>query len=130
MRSTAAIFGAPVTEPPGKVASRISASPTPVAQRPLDGRDHVLDAGELARRHELGPAHGARRADAREVVPLEVDDHHVLGRVLLRLAELRAAPRGRVPLIGIVQTPVAAAGEEELGRRGDHRPAVADERPG
>ena len=76
--------------------------PDVLAQRPFDGRDEVRDAGELALDHQLRPAHRARLADAREVVPLQVDDHHVLGRVLLALR--RARPSGRVPLIGLVHT--------------------------
>ena len=125
MWSSAEIFGAPVTEPPGKTAPSSSASPTPVAQPPLDGRDHVRDAGELALGHQVGPAHRARLADAREVVALEVDDHHVLGGVLLGLAQL-AADAGRPGALDRLRPdPVAAAGEEELGRGGDDRPAVA-----
>src|SRR5262249_1602758 len=34
IRSTAEIFGAPVTDPPGKVAARISARPVPSTRRP------------------------------------------------------------------------------------------------
>ena len=85
-----------------------------VAQPPLDGRDHVGDAGELALGHQVGPAHGARLADAREVVALEVDDHHVLGRVLLGLAQL-AVHSGRPGALDRLRPdPVAAASEEEL----------------
>ncbi len=84
MMSTAAIFGAPGDRAAGEGRVEDLRQPDAVAQRPLDGRDHVLDAGELARRHQLGPAHRSGLADAREVVALEVDDHHVLGRVLLR----------------------------------------------
>ena len=91
--SSAAIFGAPVTEPPGKVAASSSARPTSVAQRALDGGDEVRDARELALGHQLRPAHRARLADAREVVPLEVDDHHVLGLVLLALDVLAERTR-------------------------------------
>ena len=130
MRSTAAIFGAPVTEPPGKVARRISARPTSVAQRSLHRRDHVLDAGELPRRHELRPAHGAWLADAREVVPLEVDDHHVLGRVLLGGTQLGGGAARARALDRHRPDPVAAAGEEELRRGGHDRPVVGDERLG
>ena len=95
-------------------------------QRPLDGRDEVGDAGELALGHQLRPVHRAGLADAREVVALEVDDHHVLGGVLLALDVLaeraRALDRRR-------PDPAAAAREEELGRGGDDRPAVAGQQP-
>ena len=66
-----------------------AASPTPGGSRALDGRDEVDDAGERSLGHQLGPANRARPADPREVVALEVDDHHVLGGVLLRLAQAR-----------------------------------------
>ena len=104
MWSIAEIFGAPVTDPPGNVALEQLGQPDVLAQPPLDGRDHVDDPGELLLGHQLRPAHGAVLADPRQVVPLEVDDHHVLGGVLLGLSQLVVAPSGRVPLIGFVQT--------------------------
>ena len=64
-----------------------------LAQLALDGRDEVRDAGELLLGEQLGPAHAARHADAREVVALEVDDHHVLRRVLRRLDRHAGGPR-------------------------------------
>src|SRR5262249_49328819 len=54
-------------------------------QLALDRRDEMCDAGELALDEQLRPVDAPGDADAREVVPLEVDDHHVLGRVLRRL---------------------------------------------
>ena len=83
MWSIAEIFGAPVIEPPGNVACRISARPVPGRSRPSTVETRCVTPGQLALRHQLRPAHRARLADAREVVALEVDDHHVLGRVLL-----------------------------------------------
>ena len=103
MWSSAAIFGAPVTEPPGKVAASSSARSTSLAERPLHRGDEVRDAGEPALGQQLGPADEPGLADAREVVALEVDDHHVLGRVLLGRSQFGGAS-GRVPLMGIVQT--------------------------
>ena len=64
-------------------------------------------------RHVLRHAHGAVVADAAEVVAAEVDEHHVLGALLLVALQLLAephdppracAPRGRVPAIGCVST--------------------------
>ncbi len=130
MRSTAAIFGAPVTDPPGKVAHKDLGETDSVAQRSLHGRDHVLHPGELAGRHEHGPTHAAGLADAREIVPLEVDDHHVLCGVLLGRAELGACTAGPRSLDGHRPDHVAAAREEELGRRGHDRPAVTGEHLG
>ena len=59
--------GAPVTDPPGKTAVSSSASPTPGAEPPLDGRDEMADPRERALDHQLGPAHGSRaRRPARD----------------------------------------------------------------
>ena len=102
--------------------------PDVLAQPPLDGRDQVDDPGELLLGHQLRPAHGAVLADPRQVVPLEVDDHHVLGGVLRPTPPGPSAPSGRVPLIGFVQTRRPRRREEELGRGGDDRPAVTGER--
>ena len=101
--------------------------PDVLAQPPLDGRDHVDDPGELLLGHQLRPAHGAVLADPRQVVPLEVDDHHVLGGVLLRLRQVGLAERPR-PLDRLRPDPAAASREEELGRGGDDRPAVTGKR--
>ena len=63
-----------------------------------------------------------------EIVAQEVDDHHVLGAILLARAQLlaraprpaRACPaRGRVPLIGFVST-LPPFTEKPLGRCGQH----------
>ena len=61
------------------------------AQPALDGRDEMRDAGQLALGEQLGPVDAAGLAHAREIVALEVDDHHVLGGVLRRL-DRDAAP--------------------------------------
>ena len=129
MRSTAAIFGAPVTEPPGKSAPRISARPASGRSVALDGRDEMLDAGQRLGDHQLRPADRAGDADAREVVALEVDDHDVLGGVLGRGEELCAAAEGPGPLDGPRPEHVPAPREEELGRGRDDRPVVSLEDP-
>ena len=82
MWSIAASLGAPVTDPPGNVARRSSASADAGAQAALDGRDDVAHPGHRPLREVLVDPHGPGHADAAEVVPLEVDDHHVLGPVL------------------------------------------------
>ena len=114
MRSTAAIFGAPVTEPPGNVAAS-SAATHLRPQLTLDGRDEVLDAGERRRNHEFRPVHAARLADPRQVVPLEVDDHHVLGRVLGRREQLGAPAARHRPLDRPRPHTAPAPCQEELG---------------
>ncbi len=68
IRSTAAIFGAPVTEPPGKTAVEHLRQADAGPELALDGRDEVLDACERAATHQLRPAHRAvarRRARGR-----------------------------------------------------------------
>ncbi len=122
--STAAIFGAPVMEPPGKVAWRSVGEAGVRPEGALDERHHVLDARKRLGRHELRPAHASRDAHPGEVVALEVDDHHVLGGVLRRGVEL-GRPSGRTRALDRHRPdPVVVAGEEELGRRGDDRPPV------
>src|SRR6185437_16138777 len=94
----------------------------PGAQPALDPRDEVGHAGELALNHQLGPAHRARYADPGQVVALEVDDHHVLGGVLV-VVDVLACRALALDRHG--DELVAAAPQEELGRAGDDRPAVA-----
>ena len=64
-------------------------------------------------RHQLRDVARAGLADPRDVVAGEVDQHHVLGRLLLVEAQVglhagrprrRSAPRGRVPAIGFTST--------------------------
>ena len=86
----------------------------------------MRDACQLVLHHQLRPADRADLADAREVVALEVDDHHVLCRVLRVVHVLADRPR---PLDRFADEPVTAAREEELGRGRDDRPAVTGERP-
>ena len=111
MTSSAASFGAPVTEPGGKAARSRSRVTHAVGEPALDLGDEVPDAGVRARLGERGDADAARPADPAEIVADEVDDHHVLRAVLRggRRAR-RAGPRGRVPLIGALRTRAAARG--------------------
>ncbi len=96
------------------------------AQAARDGRDHVPDPGV---RLDARPAGGDRAvlADPSEVVAHEVDDHHVLGRVLGRGAQGAGRVRGaldRVALDGAAPPP-----QEALGREADERaPRAADQR--
>ena len=66
MRSTAAIFGAPVTDPPGNVASRMSARPIPPRSSPSTVDTMCSTPASSSRRHQLGPVHAARLAHARQ----------------------------------------------------------------
>ena len=83
------------------------------AARPVTVETRCMHRREALERAQLGHRDAAVAADAREVVAQQVDDHHVLGAVLLAGRQLgrervvlgrRAAPRGRVPLIGRVST--------------------------
>ena len=131
MISIARSLGAPVIDPPGNAARSRSSASTPGVEIADDGRDQMVDRGVALEREELGDAHRARRADARQVVAHQVDDHQVLGAILgalgQRLARARAScsgptPRGRVPLIGRVSTwPRGVDAQEALGRRAEHR---------
>ena len=121
----------PVTEPPGKTAPSSSASPTPSRSRPSTVVTMCVTPGELA-------ARPSGRASARSRARTRARGRCARGRrssrARRRPSRTRAARRGRragrVPLIGFVQTRSPAAGEEELGRAGDDRPAVAGERSG
>ena len=99
-------------------------------KRALDARHQVPDAGRRARRRQLRHADAAVLAHAPEVVPHEVDDHHVLGAVLDRLGErgpcTLAARRG--PLDRLRQDLAAATAQEELGgEAAEGAPGAADE---
>ena len=76
--ASARIFGAPVTEPGGKVAARISAQPTPSASRALHGGDQVRQPGMLLPGQQFGDRHRSRPADPAQVVADQVGDHDVL----------------------------------------------------
>ena len=68
-------------------------SVTPSRSRPSTVETRCVTPASSLLRHQLRPAHRARLADAREVVPLEVDDHHVLGGVLRVVDVLARGPR-------------------------------------
>ena len=53
-----------------------------LAQASFDERDQMPDPRELVLDHQLRPMHTAGLAHTGEIVPLQVDDHHVLGCVL------------------------------------------------
>ena len=127
--SSAASFGAPVTEPGGNVARSSPASPTPSRSSPStsETRCHTPACGrDLG---ERGDADRAGPADAAEVVADEVDDHHVLGAVLLRRGQLGAAVRRARALDRRAAHGAARAGEEQLRREArDRAPGPGDER--
>ncbi len=84
-----------------------------VGELALHRRDQVHHVRVALEPHVLRHAHGAGLADAADVVPAEIDQHHVLGALLLVALQLvgraadplpRSRPRGRVPAIGWVST--------------------------
>ena len=82
MCSSAASFGAPVTEPGGNVAAMASAQPQPGRRRPSTVRHEVDEARVVLDGEQGGHLDRAEVAHPAEVVAHEVDDHHVLGAVL------------------------------------------------
>ena len=74
-----------------------------VAQLADDLGDEVRDVREALDLQRARHVHRARPADAREVVAAEVDEHHVLGPVLLRREQALGVALARrlvVPAIG------------------------------
>ena len=98
----------------------------PVAQLADDLRDEVRDVGEPLDLHVAGHVDGARLADAGEVVAAEVDEHHVLGAILLGGEQPLGVALGRLGRAGDRAEAGAAvlAGHEPLGRRADERDPV------
>ena len=93
-------FGAPVIEPGGKQARMHSAGPTSVAQPAAHAGDELVHGLVGLDPHQLRDLDAADLADAAEVVAQQVDDHQVLGPVLLVGAQARrrgARPRRGSP---------------------------------
>ena len=104
MRSTAAIFGAPVTDPPGKTASSSSASPTSGRSRPstVDTRCSTPASGSATMRSGQCtlPATQTRDRSLRS-------RSTIITCSAASFADARSSARppvGRVPLIGRVHT--------------------------
>ena len=97
-------FGAPETVPAGKHARRRSKRVPAGRELARDLRDEVGDVRVALGLEEADDAHRAGRADAREVVAAEVDEHDVLGLVLLggeQLARRRPRRASSCPAIGL-----------------------------
>ena len=89
----ARIFGAPDTVPAGKHATSASSRSWLVGQLAVDRRDQVHDVRVALERHVLRHAHAADLADPSEIVPAEIDEHDVLGALLLVALQLLAKPQ-------------------------------------
>ena len=84
-------LGAPVTEPGGKAAASSSGQPAPSAQLAAHGGDEVDQPRVLLdRRTGRGRSRVPVAQTRPEVVADQVDDHHVLGVVLLQQVRLGA----------------------------------------
>ena len=94
-------FGHPVTDAGGNVARMISADGDVVAQRPAHGAHEVEQPGMWLDGAQRGHVDRSVLAHPPQVVPREIDDHHVLGAILLARLEL-ARRSEAVPLIGRV----------------------------
>ena len=95
-----------------------------VAQLAGDLGDEVRDVREPLGLEEALDLHGAGLADAREVVAAEVDEHHVLGAVLLGGEQPLGVARRRArscPAIGFRLARRALDLHVRLGRRADER---------
>ena len=124
MSCIARTFGAPETVPAGKQARRRSKELHAFAQVAGHLGDQVADVREALGLHEPFDGDRPGPADAREVVAPEIDQHHVLGLVLLGAEELvlvsrrgRAGDRidGRAPVLDL---------DQRLGRGTDQRQPV------
>ena len=105
-------FGAPETVPAGNVARSTSNGVTPVAQLAGHLGDEVRDVREALRLEEALDLDRSRHADAREVVAAEVDEHHVLGAVLL----------GGEQALGVALAALGRAGDRVQARARCPRP--------
>ena len=88
--------------------------------------DEVRDVREPLDLHAARDVHRPRAADAREVVSAEVDEHHVLGPVLLGREQPLDVALGRLGRAGDRAEARAAvlARDEPLGRGADERDPV------
>ena len=125
----AATFGAPVTDPQGKVAPEEVGQVGVGAQPRRDRGGELPDRAQPLHLEERPGLHRPGRRHASQVVAEQVGDHHVLGTVLLRgeepephrLVLLRETPAPRRSLHGPGDHRVSAPEQEELGRGRDHR---------
>ena len=99
----------------------------PVAQLPDDLRDEMRHVRVALGLHEALDPHRPRHADAGEVVAPEVDEHRVLGAVLLRREQgRRVAFAGRDRPGDRVQLGAAAGALDDRLRRAAHERDVAE----
>ena len=107
---------------PGRERRREHLGPADVvdAARPRTVDTRCTRPGVLLDREQVRHRDAAGAADRAEVVADQVDDHHVLRRVLRR--EVRCGPARPLDRPGLED--VAVAAQEQLGRRGHDRDAA------
>ncbi len=129
MWSMAASLGAPVTDPPGKVARSELGQADAGTQPALDGRDHVPHARPSAARARYS---ATRTLPGRQTRPRSFRSRSTIMTCSARSLGLAAigspAPAGPRALDRHRAGAVAARLQEELRRGRDDRPAVAVER--
>ena len=127
--SMAAIFGAPVTEPPGNVASQERREAvTSVTECALDEGDEVpprrrAGLGAISSGHVTVPVSQTRERSFRSRSTIITCSAASLADSVRPFP-----PAGRVPLIGIVHTRRPLRARNSSGEA-ERSPAVADERP-
>ena len=109
MISIARTFGAPVSVPAGKPARNASIAVSPCAQLAVDLADQVQHVRIPLDHHELGDAHRSVRGDAADVVASEIDEHQMLGALLLVVHQL----------FGHARVVLGATGRAAASRRSD-----------
>ena len=121
-------------EPPGNDGGKEVEGIATRRQLPRHRRDEVLDGRRPLEAAQPGDPDRSGGADAAEVVPKDVDDHHVLGPILVARQQLAGqgavflavAPLGRVPLIGSVVTrPARSTDRNGSGDADRMRPPIA-----
>ena len=125
MSSSALLFGQPVMEPPGSVASSSFVSPTSSRSSPSTVATRCdtpasWRSTSISGQRTLPTAHTRERSLRSRST--------IMTCSAASFADSIGTPAARVPLIGDVRTRPSALLQHELGRGGDDRPAVADER--
>ena len=129
MISIVRIFGAPVIDPPGKAARTHSTTDASALRVPRTVDTSWWTAAYVSIVEELGNVHRTGNAHPRQIVARQVDDHQVLGAVLLAVEQI--LPQGRVlggggaarprPLDGFgLDHPVRADPKEPFGGRAEN----------
>ena len=123
----ARILGAPVTEPQGNSARKISATPASLRFLRRDGGDHGVQGGIGLDLEQVLTSTLPASRDAAEIVADQIHDHQIFGAVLGAgrqrgaFAVIVPARAPRVPFIGrTVIRPSAGEIEEQFRRQAEN----------